>query len=246
MSKYMLTDNKSLLSCLDYTLLTEPVEVDVWTKFLHNAHTHPIAALCLFPEKMAELTTQEFFCHRAVVVNFPEGELLNETSKKTIAEVIAASYCDEIDAVFPYQAYLNGETKAALDTVEWFANTCHRHHKTLKLIVETGAFFDKPERLYQACHSILDIPNIAFLKTSTGKHAINATPLAVFAFIQCIKKAKLQDEVGIKVSGGIQEPGVAMSYAALVQHHFKRHISPDWFRIGASKLLDSLIVVDSP
>lgn len=238
---FMLTDKISLLSCLDYTMLTEPIEADLWAGFLCNAQEHPIAAVCLYPEKMAQIATAALDCHRAVVVNFPDGNLLDEDSKRAIAAVIRAPYCDEIDAVFPYQAYLNGEHKAALDAVEWFAKTCNQHHKTLKLIVETGAFADNPELLYRACHDILQISHIGFLKTSTGKHAINATPLAVFAFIQCIKKAKLQDEVGIKVSGGIQDLGVAMSYATLVQHHFKRLISPDWFRIGASKLLDELV-----
>lgn len=238
---YMLSDKKSLLACLDYTLLSEPVEENVWAAFLDKAQTQPVAAVCLYPDKMAQVPTDALGCHRAVVVNFPEGEVLNDTRKQSITDVIKAPYCDEIDAVFPYQAYLNGDDKAALDTVEWFAKTCFAEKKTLKLIVETGAFIDNPERLYRACQDILDIPHIGFLKTSTGKHAVHATPLAVFAFIQCIKRAKLQDTVGIKVSGGIQDIGVAMSYATLVQHHFKRFISPDWFRIGASKLLDGLI-----
>ncbi len=83
-----------------------------------------------------------------------------------------------------------------------------------------------------------------FIKTSTGKVPVNATPEAVYVMCHAIKQFYEQTgkKVGLKVAGGVSKAYNALSYFVLVNHILgSQWISPDYFRIGSSKLLDDII-----
>ncbi len=80
-----------------------------------------------------------------------------------------------------------------------------------------------------------------FLKTSTGKTPQGATLAAVFAIVSAVMDSTYASSCGIKVSGGIKTPLQAQQYAQLAELLMGKAIHKDWFRIGASTLLEKLL-----
>lgn len=114
--------------------------------------------------------------------------------------------------------------------------------KRLKIIIESGVLSD-PELIYSA--SILAMESGAdFIKTSTGKEKVSASPDAVYIMCHAIKNfyhasGKM---IGIKPAGGIASTEDALSYYSLVETILgKEWLLPENFRIGASRLANILL-----
>jgi deoxyribose-phosphate aldolase len=107
----------------------------------------------------------------------------------------------------------------------------------LKLIIETGELGSE-DRIREACVIGIDC-GVDFLKTSTGKAPVNATPEAAAVMFECI--AATGGGCGLKVAGGVRTLADALRYLDLAEARMgSEWVGPAHFRIGASALLAEL------
>lgn len=226
------------LPLLDLTDLSEGCTPEAVETLCARAKEHAVAAVCVWPRFVAQAAQAlaGSGVRIATVVNFPDG---GEDVAGTVAETRAAlaDGADEIDLVLPYRAFLRGDADAARAMVASVREACGE--KLLKVILETGMLPDA-ETVAQASRLALEA-GADFLKTSTGKTPISATPEAAEAMLFAIRDRDGALPVGLKVSGGLRRVEDAAHYLALAD----RIMGPDWaspntFRLGASALLDDL------
>jgi deoxyribose-phosphate aldolase len=82
-----------------------------------------------------------------------------------------------------------------------------------------------------------------FIKTSTGKEAVNATLPAALVMTQAIREyaKKRGTAVGFKPAGGIRTAKQALEYLSVVKEELgEQWLAPNLFRIGASSVLDDI------
>ncbi|MFC0444186.1 deoxyribose-phosphate aldolase [Pseudidiomarina halophila] len=206
------------------------------------------AALCVYPEhvvwarhecKRLGLTTINI----ATVTNFPGGyEDVQRAAEETERAVYAGA--DEIDVVFPYKAFLAGNKELAKRLV----TTCKQvtGQARLKVILETGVL-EQPELIREASYLAIE-SGADFIKTSTGKVAINATLPAAREMLTAI--AETGGKCGFKAAGGVRTAADAQGYLQLAEELLGRnYLSPETFRFGASGLLanlQSMLAGDQP
>lgn len=224
-----------LIQSIDLTLLDENASDDALTHLFHLAQTNKIAAVCVFTKHLHYFLQENRF-NRATVVNFPQGNSDVATILKNIDLAIELG-ANEIDYVFPYQMYLTDNKQNALNQCNSIAEYCREQRLSLKVILETGAFPDI-QTIHQVCTELLKF-GCDFLKTSTGKIPQGASLSAVFAILSAIKDSGKQ--CGIKISGGVKTTKQARSYAYLAELMMGKKINANWFRLGASSLLDELL-----
>lgn len=196
-----------------------------------------VAAVCVWPKFVAqakELTAGSEI-KVATVVNFPNGENNLGKLKKEICAALENG-ANEIDAVFPYREFLNKNVKACENFVQTSRELCEG--RALKIILETGEI-QNAAKIAEA--SRICIENGAdFIKTSTGKTKVSATPEAANAILETISQSTAN--VGFKASGGIRTIDDAKKYLVLATSIMGyKWVSPANMRIGASSLLDNLI-----
>lgn len=225
----------SILSLIDLTLLDENASDASLALLQEKANAYSVAGVCVFPSHLKKLNAS-LSCQRVTVINFPEGNGSIKTTRLSLEKIVGAFSVDEIDYVFPYQLYLSGQEALALKHCHDVYLFCQRHSLSLKVILETGAF-NSPESIYQLS---LDVINTGcdFIKTSTGKIPLGATPLAAFSILKAIIDSN--KPCGIKISGGIKTLEQANFYSNLAAHMLDRTVTNQWFRIGGSSLLDQL------
>jgi deoxyribose-phosphate aldolase len=226
-----------IMQSLDLTSLQDnESEKDILTLCEKAKNTlGTVAAICIYP-KWISLVKK----HRpspdikiATVVNFHSG---NDSLSSVLALLNTTIDADEIDVVFPYEAYLKGDIQYCRDFLSAVRNACK--HQTLKVILETGAFPDY-HTLFLAAYDAI-AAGADFLKTSTGKIPVGASLDSALCLLHAIQTT--QKPVGLKISGGVRTPEVASHYIALAQKMMgEDFISPITFRIGASGLLDTLL-----
>lgn len=229
---------KKAISLLDLTCLKDECTHHDIEKLCQDALTNQVAAVCIpldFVAQSKSLITNPNI-KIATVANFPSG---HESSDHVVTEINQAITlgADEIDVVLPYQDYLSGKQPQCIE----FIKQCKQasHGKTLKVILETGAFINDTDLIYQASVDMLTA-GADFIKTSTGKIAQGATLHAAALMLQAI--ADTSKNVGFKASGGIKTLAHAASYLYLAD----KILGDDWvtpatFRFGASSLLQELI-----
>ena len=196
----------------------------------------PVAAICVWPRFVAgaKRILAGGPVRVATVANFPHGGPDAEAAAEE-ARAALADGADEVDVVIPYRALLAGGEAAAAGLLSAVRRATDG--ATLKVILETGALRE-PAPIATACRIALEA-GADFLKTSTGKSPVSATPEAAEIMLGAIRDAGRP--VGLKPSGGIRTLGEAARYLDLAD----RIMGPDWvsprtFRIGASGLLDAI------
>lgn len=227
--------DEQLVQCIDLTLLDKKASKEALGALNHLANTQQVAAVCVFPHALASFKLQNSV-KLATVTNFPQG---NEDIALCL-EQIKHAMCykvQEIDYVLPYTSYLAGKKQQAIHHAAHIVQFCKEYDLTLKVILETGAF-SAIEMLYDVANELIEL-DIDFLKTSTGAIAQGASLTSVFTLLSAIKNSG--KKIGLKVSGGIKIPQQARNYAYLAQLILNQPLSNDWFRIGASSLLEQLI-----
>lgn len=230
--KPSLISETQIHSLMDLTCLDPFVEKNQIVALSECAKLHHMAGLCVLPSHLNWLTLTNKI-KRVTVLNFPNGD---EDQKKILDELdllLELKLVDEIDYVFPYSLYLNGQPDLALKNSHEIAKVCKNNGLTFKVILETG-LFSSMEAIYQLSLKLI-AQGCDFLKTSTGKKPIGATPQAVFSILKAIKTAEIP--CGLKVSGGIRSSQQASAYIALSQEYLEKVVDSSWFRIGASRLL---------
>lgn len=237
----MVERSRQIVSLLDLTSLSG-VETDAQIEELCARASGPcgqVAAICVFARHLplarsclARQGAEQV--ELATVVNFPQGELDPAGSVREIEEALALG-ATEVDLVFPYRAFLDGLEGRVAAYLDLCRKACPVR---LKVILETGVL-GTPEAIRAA--SLLAVDKGAdFLKTSTGKSAVHATPMAARTMLEVI--AKHGGAVGFKASGGLRVMDDALGYLHLAEEIMGREwISPRTFRFGASSLLDDVL-----
>ncbi|MBO7556428.1 MAG: deoxyribose-phosphate aldolase [Alphaproteobacteria bacterium] len=196
-----------------------------------------VRAVCVYPQfvSLAKDLLTNTGISVATVINFPQGGSDIASIKEQLSNA-AKHGADEIDAVFPYNDFFNGNIdicKKFLETI-----TQNKENRKIKVILESGAY-KNAEQLKSACLLCLDY-DIDFLKTSTGKTSVSATPEAAGTILSCIKEKN--QNVGFKASGGIKTFEQSAIYYDLCQQILgEKWPTPEHFRIGASSLLNNLL-----
>ena len=173
---------------------------------------------------------------RETFINFPSGLADLHLLSKEISSAVSLG-ADELDVVLPYRTLLTGDKEFC---AKYLAQARHdAGKKTLKIIIETGEL-KTIETIREASKLCLDA-KADFIKTSTGKTDISATPEAANIILETIRQSG-QTHVGFKASGGIKTTEEAKKYLTLAQSIMGASwVTPAHFRIGASSVLTSLI-----
>jgi len=234
---------RKALSLLDLTDLTDTCDAAAIEKLCAQAQTPfgTTAAICIWPRFVAQARSILGKGHAvkiATVVNFPAGDL-------TVAEVIAetkqaiADGADEIDLVIPYRDFIAGDEGAVTEMVEAVKAACTPPVR-LKTILETGEL--KDPALIREASDLAIAAGADFIKTSTGKVAVNATLPAAEIMLNAIKSSG--KPVGFKPAGGVRTVGDAADYLALAAKILgEGWATPKTFRFGASGLLGDILSV---
>ena len=225
---------ETISSVIDLTLLNQHANDLALSHLQSQLNTYPVAAVCVFPKHLDKLNILSSI-KKATVVNFPEGLQSSQLVCREIEDILAHHQVDEIDYVFPQGKDQENES-AALAHCNKAYQQCLQQKVTFKVILETGSL-QSADKIYALSRKII-AQGCHFLKTSTGTTSIGATPLAAYAILRAIQDSKTP--CGLKVSGGIKLPQQAWFYITLATHCLNRPIHQDWFRIGASSLLDQL------
>jgi deoxyribose-phosphate aldolase len=235
---------QEMLSLIDLTSLGEADTQETIQALCQKAVTPEgqVAAVCVYPQFVPEVKTlvKKSTVHIATVVNFPAGRDPIETVVHAIKEVLQAG-ATEIDVVFPYERYVDGDRMGAQDFIRQCRHACG-DEITLKVILETGATNDL-EMISDMSHDVI-LAGADFLKTSTGKIKMGATLEAAAVMLLAIKglQPNVKRKLGFKASGGVRSIEQASQYIELA----KQIMGPEWvstatFRLGASQLLDVLL-----
>ena len=231
---------KTLIGTLDLTSLNDSDDEAVIRQLCEDANNpvQPVAAVCVTPKFVVLARQFSTKIPVATVANFPSGE----EDIETVLESVRASLrdgADEIDVVFPYQSYLRGEKTKAIDLIQKVKAICG-DRALLKVILETGAL-PNAESIRELATAALQA-GADFLKTSTGKTAQGATLDAARILLEVIRDQG--GHGGIKISGGVRTTEQALDYYRLTQKILGEHWpKKETFRIGASSLLKSLLMV---
>lgn len=230
---------KILISCLDLTSLNQTDTEETIKSLCARAQTPfgKTAAVCLFQQFIPfAKTVLSPDIKIATVINFPSGLADLHLLDKEISSAVNLG-ADELDVVLPYRTLLTGDKEFCAKYL-----TRARHaagKKTLKIIIETGEL-KTIEMIREASKLCLDA-KADFIKTSTGKTDISATPEAANVILETIRQSG-STHVGFKASGGIKTTEDAKKYLTLAQSIMGASwVTPAHFRIGASSVLTSLI-----
>lgn len=238
---------RRLYGLIDLTSLNGNDTPESITKLCEKAQSvlGQVAAVCVYPNfvSMVANALVQTSVKVATVVNFPDGA---SSLEAVIAEInqCLQSGAQEIDVVFPYGRYLAGEQHYAEDFVRACKAACG-NTVTLKVILETGALSD-PAIIADAAYAAL-AAGADFIKTSTGKISEGATLEAAATMLLVIKhtEPQVKHRLGCKVAGGIRNIEQAAQYVQLADRIMgKSWVTPDTFRIGASKLIDELLKLE--
>ena len=249
---------KNCMSLMDLTTLrtedtTESVKklVEKVNAFMPDYPEYPLpASICVYPNfasVVRENLAGKDVRVTAVAGCFPTSQSFVEVKVKECEMAVEAG-ADEIDIVLALNAFMAGDDDAARAEIRAIRaaidETASRLGRTvtLKVILETGLLVT-PENIAKA--SLLAMEEGAdFIKTSTGKVSVNATPMAAYIMCECIKAFydKTGRKVGFKAAGGISTSKDAVCYHSIV----KSILGNDWlnkglFRFGVSRLANSLM-----
>lgn len=200
-----------------------------------------VAAVCLWPAFVARAKARlaEEGIRVATVVNFPGGSFATERVEEEIAQALAAG-ADEIDVVMNYADVMHGSGTHAAAQLAACREACGG--TTMKVILETG-MLAKPVLVARAARIAVEA-GADFLKTSTGKVPVGATPGAARILLEACRDAGQSGgrPVGFKASGGVRDIIGAREYLSLADAICgPTWVSPATFRFGASGLLDALL-----
>lgn len=230
------------LACLDLTSLSDGHDVAGGEADIEQLCARAdgrfgrTAAVCVWP-RLAGLARSLLppDIRVAAVANFPDGGSDTARAVRDTA-VIADAGAQEVDVVIPYR-----DLAAAPALLAAVRRACEG--LTLKVILETGELADEA-LIGRAAQIALDA-GADFLKTSTGKRPVSATPAAARLLLQAIAdRPAHRARVGFKPAGGIRSVADAAVYMALTAELLgPEAVSPARFRIGASGLLDDIEAV---
>lgn len=229
------------LACLDLTELGDAATEEATLALVDRSTTDhgSSAAVCIWPRYVAAARARLGVgapVRIATVVNFPSGDLpLDEVVAETRQAI--ADGADEIDLVIPYKAFIGGNEQAMREMIR-AVRAATPAPARLKTILETGELKD-PVLIARASEMALE-EGADFIKTSTGKVAVNATLDAARIMLTAIRSSG--SKAGFKPAGGIRTVVDAREYFALCDEIMgPGWVSAETFRFGASGLLADIL-----
>jgi deoxyribose-phosphate aldolase len=203
----------------------------------------PVAAICVYGDLagIARDALAGTGIHVAAVATaFPSGRASRRVKLADVADAVANG-ADEIDMVIDRGAFLTGRYLDVFEEICAVRDACGDAH--LKVILETGELgsYDDVRR----ASWLAMLAGADFIKTSTGKVSPAATLPVCLVMLQAVRdfRAATGRQVGVKPAGGIRTTKDAVRHLVLVNETAGPDwLSPDWFRFGASSLLNDLLL----
>ena len=201
------------------------------------------AAVCVYPALVPvarEALRGTGVAVASVATGFPAGQTSLEVKVEETRDAVAAG-AGEIDMVISREAYLSGDDARVAREIEAVKAACGDAH--LKVILETA---ELPTYAHVRHASQLAIDAGAdFIKTSTGKAKTGATPGVVLVMLETVRDHawRTGQIIGVKAAGGVSTTKQAMHMLVLVKETLgDEWLTPDRFRIGASSVLNDLLM----
>jgi deoxyribose-phosphate aldolase len=200
------------------------------------------AAVCVYPDlaATARAVVGDRLHVASVAAAFPSGRSSLEVKLREVADATAAG-ADEIDMVIDRGAFLTGRVQQVFDEIVAVKQACGPAH--LKVILETGelATYDNVRR----ASWLAMLAGADFIKTSTGKVQPAATLPVTMVMLEAVRdfRAATGRQVGVKPAGGFRSAKDAVRHLVVINEVAGPDwLDPDWFRIGASSLLNDLLL----
>jgi deoxyribose-phosphate aldolase len=203
----------------------------------------PVAAVCVYPDLAARARAElagSPVAVASVATAFPSGRASLAVKLADVADAVRAG-ADEVDMVIDRGAFLAGRYGQVYEEIRAVREACGPAH--LKVILETGelATLDNVSR----ASWLAMLAGADFIKTSTGKVSPAATPAVTHAMLAAVRDfaGATGRRVGVKVAGGVRTAKDAIRYLVLVRETAgDEWLTPALFRIGASSLLNDLLM----
>lgn len=200
------------------------------------------AAICVYPNFVPLVRSLLRVPIKIAAVSgaFPSSQSFLEV-KCLESRMAVESGADEVDIVLALNAFLEEDYARAAEEISTIREAIGEQAH-LKVILETGLLVEE-QKIYDA--SLLAMQSGAdFIKTSTGKVPINATPQAARVMCRAIRDYYEQSgkKVGFKAAGGISKVEDALCYMNIVEEILgSEWLTPKYLRLGASSLGNSLL-----
>ena len=201
-----------------------------------------VATICVYPRfakivsETLEVDGVEIAC---VSGSFPSSQALIEV--KTVETSLAVKDgATEIDMVLSVGAFLSGDYETVCDEIRQMKDACG--DKKMKVILETGCL--KTAANIKTASLLAMYSGADYIKTSTGKEAISATPEAAYVMCQAIKEYYNETgiQIGFKPAGGLNSVMDALTYYTIVKEVLgEKWLTNQWFRMGTSRLANLLL-----
>lgn len=202
-----------------------------------------VATICVYPcfaaavKNTLDVDGVNIAC---VSGSFPSSQALIEVKVAETALAVKDG-ADEIDIVMPVGKFLCGDYEGVCDDISELKETCG-DDVAMKVILETGCLRDTADIKKASIHSMY--AGADYIKTSTGKEKVSATPVAAYVMCQAIKEYYDQTgrQVGFKPAGGINTVDDALAYYTIVKEVLgEKWLTNKWLRLGTSRLANLLL-----
>jgi deoxyribose-phosphate aldolase len=220
----------------------QPIRPDMLTRLGLDGEKVTVGAVCVYPNRVkdaVEALRGTDIPVASVATGFPAGQTPLPQRIGEIEQAIEAG-AREIDVVISRTHVLTGDWRALYDELREFRKTCGEaaHMKTILATGDLGTL----KQVYQAS-LVAMMAGSDFIKTSTGKEAVNATLENSLVMVRAIREylERTGHKVGFKPAGGINNAKQTLAWQALMNEELgPEWLMPDLFRIGASSLLTDL------
>jgi deoxyribose-phosphate aldolase len=245
------------ITCIDLTTLSgddtpgrvrrlcakarQPMRPDMLAALGASDQHITVGAVCVYPNRVREAVEALRGTNipvASVAAGFPAGQTPMAQRIGEIEQAIEAG-AREIDIVISRAHVLTGNWQALYDEIKQFRQACGNVH--MKSILATGEL-GTLRQVYQA-GLVAMMAGSDFIKTSTGKESINATPEFGLVMVRSIREylERTGFKVGFKPAGGISKAKQVLTWQALMKEELGNEwLMPNLFRIGASSLLTDL------
>ena len=201
-----------------------------------------VAAVCVYGDMapVARAAVGDNLHVAAVATAFPSGRASLEVKLQDVHDAVAGG-ADEIDMVIDRGAFLAGNYGLVHEQIIAVKAACGLAH--LKVILETGEL--RTLGNVRRASWLAMMAGADFIKTSTGKVPVAATPAVTLVMLQAVRDyyELTQTRIGVKPAGGIRTSKDAIKYLVLVKETAgEAWLTPDLFRFGASTLLNDLLM----
>jgi len=202
-----------------------------------------VAAVCVYPNLVpvaVEALAGTGVKVASVATGFPSGQAPLGLKVEETAWVVDQG-AHEVDMVINRGAFLAGRYDVVAEEIRAIKAACGPAH--LKVILETGELetYDN----VRLASAIAIRSGADFIKTSTGKVAVNATLPVTLVMLEAIRDHyhETGNRIGMKPAGGIATAKLALHYLVMVKETLgDGWLTPDLFRFGASSLANDLLM----